>query len=264
MKLFKYEATGNDFILLTEEVTNPSAFAREVCDRHFGIGADGLMYPSTKNGKLYMNYYNADGSIAPMCGNGIRAFSTFLKDQGFIHENEFDIDTLAGTMRMSTTHSMYTVNLGTPELHLTTPLYNGEISNLEELTFSVKYTQVHGHILNLGTIHLVVFVDDLTAYEEVASLISNHELFPSKINVNFVKVNSRNELTLRTYERGVGWTLSCGTGSSASAYVSNYLGKTEEDVKVHVPGGVLEVAIRNDEVNLTGPARKIAEIGWNV
>jgi len=263
MVLYKYEATGNDFILIDQEVKNPSLLAKKVCDRHFGIGADGLMFPTWNNGQVYMNYYNADGSIAPMCGNGIRAFTKFLLDLGTIDSKEVVINTLAGPMNMTIHQDSYTVNLGSPEVSLSEPLLKFETKGLEEISLSINHQTVKGYPINLGTIHFVVYVNNLNEYDDIATFISNHEVFPSKINVNFVQVLDKNSVRIKTFERGVGWTLSCGTGSSSSAYVSYLLGKTNKDITVIVPGGTLTVEIKEDQVYLTGPANKVAKIDFS-
>ncbi|QWB95773.1 diaminopimelate epimerase [Mycoplasmatota bacterium] len=259
--IYKYHATGNDFILTKTIPVNPNAFALKVCDRHFGIGADGLIYPSVSEiADIKMNYYNADGTIAPMCGNGIRAFIKFLNDQNMIHENIVKVETLAGIMIVEKIDELYEVNMGKPVVDLQQPDIDGTQKELIEYYLNVNNQVIPSYVFNLGTLHTIVFVDDVNQYDHLANALCHHPFFPNRSNINFVKVVDQKHLEVKTYERGVGWSLSCGTGSSASQYLSYVLNKTKEEVCIDVPGGKLWIKVFNGEVYMKGPATYIAKI----
>lgn len=261
--IYKYEATGNDFIITRQAPTNPSIFAKKTCDRHFGIGADGLLFPSpSKIADIKMNYYNADGTIAPMCGNGIRAFSKFLYDEGLYTKERLEIETLAGVMIVEKMDDLFEVNLGQTQTHLLKPDIEGHQHKLETTVLKVEDQDIETYIVNQGTLHTIVFTDDLNQFDDIADKLCHHSYFPKRSNINFVKVENKNHILVKTYERGVGWTLSCGTGSSASQYVAYKLGLTKASAQVDVAGGKLLIKVIDNEVYLKGPARKIAEINF--
>ena len=258
----KYEATGNDFILITHIPKDPSQLAKVVCDRHFGIGADGLMYPSaSKIADIKMNYYNADGTIAPMCGNGIRAFAQFLADKQILNKEVIHIETLAGMMILTKIDDQFEVNLGKPQFDLSYPDVKETQSSCIAHTLNVEGVTIKNvYVLNLGTLHTVIFVDDVNQYDHIANALCHHSFFPKYSNINFVKIIDKNNIQIKTYERGVGWTLSCGTGSSASQYLSYKLSLTDYQAKVMVPGGILRISVINEEVFLKGPAKFVGHI----
>jgi len=239
----KYHGTGNDFIIFEHEALkglktiSPTELARKVCDRHFGVGADGMMIvkPSVQ-ADIKMEFYNADGSLAPMCGNGIRCFAKYVYDHKLVSNQTFDVETLAGIMKVTLTNkgdhaTLVTIDMGKPDF---------------DSTFGEKSIDVHGQALQLntltmGTLHAVIQVAaiddiDLSLYGKA---IESHSLFPHKINANFLEVVDREHIKVSTFERGVGQTLSCGTGSAASAVISAMKGLTEKRVQVKVPGGIL-------------------------
>lgn len=263
MEFTKYHGTGNDFIILEEAQlggATPEAVAKALCHRQFGIGADGLMvvHPSSR-GAVRMAYYNQDGSVAPMCGNGLRCFARHVHETGSVREDRFQVETLAGILPVSLEegYGAITIGLGMPRFVLHPPDVEKEAEFLEEPV------TVHGRTykvsaLFLGTLHATVFTGEAVP-EEDAKALCHHPLFPRHINVNFIHVKSRDHIKVRTYERGVGWTLSCGTGVAASQVMAHHLGYTEADATVEVPGGILTVAVGGHPVRLTGPAEKIAK-----
>jgi len=264
MRLYKYEATGNDFILTRTPPDNPVKTAIEVCDRHFGIGADGLLYPETsENGLPRMRYFNSDGSEAPMCGNGMRAFAKFLRDEHLVESDAFTVATAAGDIKVRfENNDRITIALGAARTTMGEDEVFGCPRNLEPVVFHHDDVTYHLHTLFLGTLHAVVFLKDKTADIGAAGhYLSTHPDFPRGINVNFVTVEDKNTLHVRTYERGAGKTLSCGTGVASSAYVAHRLGFCEDKLVVHVPGGTLSVDTA-EPVRLSGPARKIAAIDY--
>lgn len=265
MIIYKYESTGNDFILTNELVHNMSRLAKEVCDRHFGIGADGLMISDRSDiADVKMHYYNSDGSIAPMCGNGLRAFARFVHHIGLVEKQAFTVETLAGVMQVSLEdEGLVSLNIGKPSFSLSKDDISQPISILQHIKLDISDTVFNLYPLMMGTFHGVIFVDSLKSIdiETVGKTIAMHPMFPNQINVNFVEIISEKEINLVTYERGAGLTLSCGTGASATAVVASQLGYSNNKVTINVPGGTLKVKVHQD-VELTGPTRMIAKIDY--
>jgi diaminopimelate epimerase len=260
MKFYKYHGTGNDFILINEIPKNPSDLAKKICDRHFGIGADGLIFPSvSKEFDIQFNYYNSDGSIAPMCGNGMRCFVKYLIDQKVIDIHQLTVETLAGPIIVS--YDPFTeevkINLGKPTLNLEYPNVLEKVEKLVPKQIEIDNKKIDIYTINLGTLHSIVFQDEFMDIIDLGPKISKHPFFPHETNVNFVKIIDQNHIFVKTYERGAGWTLSCGTGASSSSFVANYLKLIENKVLVIVPGGNLTVYIQ-DDVKLEGKAVLIA------
>ncbi len=255
----KYHGTGNDFILFINEPQDPNALALKVCDRHFGIGADGILYPSKSNiADIKMNYYNSDGSIAKMCGNGLRCFVKFVRSHGMVTKEQFIVETKAGLIAVKVQGNDITLNLGEPRTHLGTDILTKEVNLEDGYTFNVNNQKVKGYLLTTGTMHTIIYMNDYPnlSIEEIAPLIQKDQIFKDQSNINFVTVKE-NGIHVKTYERGAGWTLSCGTGVAASAFVSYYLRLVKDNVDVTVPGGKLTVEIKNRNIYLTGPAVKI-------
>jgi diaminopimelate epimerase len=267
MHFEKYHGTGNDFIIFGHEALkslktiNPTELARKVCDRHFGIGADGMMIakPSTQ-ADIKMEFYNADGSLAPMCGNGIRCFAKYVYDHKLVEGTTFNVETLAGIMKVTLTNkgdheTLVTIDMGNPNFE----------SAFGEKTIEVHGQTFHLNTLTMGTLHAVIQVEsiddiDISLYGKA---LESHSLFPQKINVNFLEVIDREHIKVSTFERGVGMTLSCGTGSAASVVVSALKGLTENRVQVKVPGGILCIDIKDEGVLMTGPATLICSGSYN-
>lgn len=257
MKFYKYEATGNDFILFKNEVKRPNDLALSICDRHFGIGADGILFPSKSHvADIKMNYYNSDGTLATMCGNGIRAFTRFLLDEKIISKNNFNIETLAGIINVEVLNGLIKVNLNKPLTNLKEPFLSKKVDHLE----LVNINEFKGYLINTGVLHTVLFKEDNKTFNLLVNSINiqQNDLFLNQTNVNYVEVLNDDTIKVDTYERGSGFTLSCGTGVGASAYVAYKLNKVKSNiVNVLVIGGNLKVEIINDLIYLIGPANKI-------
>ena len=253
----KYHGTGNDFIIFdfrTSPIADASSLAMQVCQRHMGIGADGMMLVRSSDiADVKMDFYNADGSRAPMCGNGIRCFSKYVYDHGIVEGQRFSIETLAGTMH---------VELHEDEAHTTQVTVNmGLPKRDQDLKINIERKIFDLNTLVMGTDHCVIFTEAMSIedIEKYGKSIESHAHFPEKINVNFVEVIDDQHITVNTFERGVGRTLSCGTGSAASAVLSHFKGYTQSQVHVQVPGGNLFIHIREDGVHMTGPAALICK-----
>jgi len=270
----KYHGTGNDFIIfngIENKYDNKVDLAQKVCHRNFGIGADGMMIvEKSEKAHIKMDFYNADGTLAPMCGNGIRCFAKYVFDNKIVNETNFDVETLAGIMKVNISvlenkANNVTINMGSPnfqisqmDANLNTDEYINKPFPVEDKTFNIS-------ILTMGTLHSVIIVDDIEQInvEYYGKLIESHELFPKRINVNFTEIIDENNIKVITYERGVGKTLSCGTGSAAAAIISSILYNTSKTTNVHIPGGTLKIQQTETGTQMTGPAQLITTGHYN-
>jgi diaminopimelate epimerase len=264
MELFfaKYHGLGNDFVVIDHEEAGTfdlEKLAKTLCNRHTGIGADGLIV--VKFRPLEMLFYNSDGTTAKMCGNGIRCLVHYLYASG-ADASEFTVKTGAGNIQVEITGEepfLAKVNMGNPDF---TPANIPVLA--EETEFIRKTVNINGKELELssvlmGTVHTVVFVDDINTVEleKTGEAIGKLAIFPDRTNVNFVQLVDNNTLCVRTYERGVGPTLACGTGCCAAAVIANKLGYTGTEVKVELALGSLDVEITTGGVCLQGPAVRV-------
>ena len=261
----KLHGTANDFIYVDARAGfpgDPAAIARRLCDRRRGIGADGLilLLPSTEaDGRMVI--YNSDGSRAEMCGNGIRGLAKFAHERGLIAKNPLALETDAGVKALSL-HldggrvTRVTVDMGMPEWRgREIPVdADGEILDhalvVDGRTWSVT-------CVSMGNPHCVVFVDDVAGLplETLGPRFERHPFFPRRMNTEFVRVDDRERLTMRVWERGAGETLACGTGACAVAVAAARTGRSARRVTVTLPGGPLEIDWRaDDRVLMTGDA----------
>lgn len=272
----KMEGLGNDYVYVNcfkEKIDNAPDLARRVSDRHFGIGSDGLILikPSDK-ADFIMDMYNADGSQSEMCGNGIRCVGKYVYDYGLTDKTDISIETLAGIkyLNLKVTKEnaddrgkvcMVTVNMGEPifkpEEVPTTIGAGKDIALAEEVEIAGKKYEVT--CVSMGNPHSVVFVDDVDNFplEEVGPLFEqNTDLFPRRVNAEFVQIVNRTYEKMRVWERGTGETLACGTGTCASVVASILNGLTEDEVTVKLLGGELIIRYDREEniVYMTGPA----------
>jgi len=275
LKFEKYHGAGNDFIIMNEKdliekgIPDYNELAKQVCDRHFGIGADGLLILKYVANMPFMFYYNSDGSQAPMCGNGIRCFSYYLKNNNIEQEDNFMVKTLSGDLLIETNMDEETnrftvrVNMGKPVFEVK-KLINTDKERFLQEKIIIDDKEIEISYIFMGTDHSVIFVDDFSEYDidDIGKKIENYtELFPKKVNVNFVKVIDRNNMEVITWERGAGRTLACGTGATASAVLGRVFDLTDEKVNVKVPGGrlTIEYGHNGEDVFMTGTSEKIAE-----
>ena len=257
IKFSKYHGLGNDFILTRYmEDIDVLKLVQSCCDRHTGIGADGMIF--VKEDPFEMVYYNQDGSRAPMCGNGIRCFAAYCFDEGIHTDEVLAIKTLAGEKivhRISTSPFEVCVDMEQP-------IYDNAMIDVDEKE-NVWKRQIFGvdtYSLFMATTHTVVFVDDAFGEKniELGKSICHDALFKKQTNVNFVQVIDDTHIQVMTYERGCGITLACGTGACASVVVANKLGFVQNCCEVKLKLGSLKIEVK-DHVYMTGPAKKICE-----
>lgn len=264
----KAHGLGNDFIITDDRENNfsgdLSALAKKLCHRRTGIGADGLIFVRRSDCcDVRMQIFNSDGSEAEMCGNGVRCFAKYVYDKGIFKHERMRVETLAGPMLINLTINegaavAARVDMGVPETNRENiPVAGKGVCQLEKL--SAMGREFTFSTILLGVPHTVIFMDHLPTAEEVmkyGSVIEPMtELFPKKTNVNFTHVVDDNTIEVRTYERGCGPTLACGTGSSSAAVCCAMAGYTGKRVEVRLELGSLNIEwAENAHVFMTGPA----------
>ena len=270
MNFTKWQGCGNDFIVVdcTErEWQDDAALARRICDRHYGVGADGilLVLPS-ETADFCMRIINADGSEAEMCGNGIRCVARYLHDFGLTEKEEFTIETGAGVLvpRLILEAGIVTgvrVDMGEPRLEGDIiPVTGFGMNRVIGEPITVQGREYRMTCVSMGNPHCVVFVEDAEAFPilAVGSSFERHACFPKKTNTEFVEVRDREHVRMRVWERGAAVTLACGTGACATAVAGVLNGKTERRVEVELDGGKLLVEwADNNHVFMTGPAEMV-------
>ncbi|WP_425446957.1 diaminopimelate epimerase [Dethiothermospora halolimnae] len=270
----KFHGAGNDFIILNgleEKLLSLPVLAKDICDRHFGIGADGMIVvESSKIADIKMTFFNSDGSRAPMCGNGIRCFGKYVYDNKIVDKEVFDVETLAGIIKLEVIPSDkgiegIRVNIGEPIFDNNKFPINTEKSIVIEESIEVNNQEFKISALFIGTIHAVIFVANLDEIDinTIGPCIENNSMFPEKTNINFCEVIDNKNLKVITWERGAGLTLACGTGAAATAVISSIVNKTDNNVNVYVPGGLLKIEKTEAGVYMTGPAELICKGNYN-
>lgn len=262
IKITKMHGCGNDFVFMDYEEYMKTGMTLEelsklLCDRHFGIGADGLIIPVPYDGDeadIEWRYYNSDGTTAQMCGNGMRCFAKYVYDKGLVNKKSFAVKTLAGIKKPEILdNGLIKVNMGKPILNELDIPFKGE-----KQIGDFNITPV-----SMGNPHCVIFTDNtpLEMAQKYGPELEKHPYFPQKTNVEFVKVISKNEIEMAVFERGCGITLACGTGACASVVGCVLNNLTENKVKVNLPGGVVNVDWNGtadnplQDVFLIGPAQ---------
>jgi len=272
----KMHGTGNDYVVIDgrkQKAAGFSRLARAMSDRHYGIGSDGiLVLLGSKSADFRMRMFNPDGSEAEMCGNGIRCFAKYLYDNRLTSKKRLTIETAAGVkeLRLQVKNrgvSSVVVNMGEPILRRDRiPMIGGQgmvVGETLQMDDGSRFTIT---AVSMGNPHVVIFVEEIEKFpvEKYGPIVENHALFPNRTNVEFVKVLNRKEVVQRTWERGTGETLSCGTGASAvtAACILNKL--TERKIQIHLPGGDLKTEWREDDntIYLSGPAVEVFTGKW--
>ncbi|MBR3133061.1 MAG: diaminopimelate epimerase [Clostridia bacterium] len=273
----KMQGLGNDFICIKYNESlkyNWKIFSKFICDRHYGIGGDGLLIVGkSKYADLSMRIFNSDGTEAEMCGNGIRCLAKFAYEKGLVKKNKIRIETLAGIKQVeyiieNNIIMAIKVNMGKPiTIPSRIPVYlprNYRINSDKcKVQIRVGEKEFIANCLSMGNPHAVVIVSNLKDFnvEKYGCIIENYKFFPNKTNVEFVEIVDKNNIKLRVWERGVGETLACGSGASAAVYSCFSEGEVDNKVKAELRGGVLDFEIdRNSrEVYMIGPAVNVYE-----
>jgi diaminopimelate epimerase len=264
----KMHGAGNDFIVLDgirDELPPIAPIAAKLCDRHFGVGADQLLVVrSSTTSDFRMEIYNADGSQVEMCANGIRAFFKYLRDHGHTTKDEIGVETLAGVVRPRWAGpGRVRVQMGRPILEpakIPTTL-GGGAGPVLGVALDVGGEHLRVSSVSMGNPHAVIFVadPDRVPVERLGPLIEHHPAFPNRVNVEFATPVSRRRIRQRTWERGTGETLACGSGACAVAVAAMLEGRVDREVAIELRGGELEIAWPGSDspVYMTGPATEV-------
>ncbi|MGL1902208.1 MAG: diaminopimelate epimerase [Fibrobacterales bacterium] len=270
LRFTKMHGCGNDYVYIncfTEQVSNPSALAQQVSNRNFGIGSDGLILIKPFEGAdAEMVMYNVDGSLSEMCGNGLRCVAKYVYDHGIASKEQLTLmtgDGLKNATIAATEHGVatnITIDMGVPTLNgasipttWNSPTVVNQVITAGDREFTVT-------CVSMGNPHCVIYVNDVQNFpiEIYGPLLESASYFPNKINVEFVEIISATEVIQRTWERGCGETLACGTGASAVCVAGVLTGKTEADLLIHLTGGDLQLSYTtNETVIMTGPAVEV-------
>lgn len=270
MEFVKMHGLGNDFIIVRaasfEQADQYQPCSVLWCDRHFGIGADGILVtgPDTEQ-DIFMRIFNPDGSEAEMCGNGIRCVALYARRCGLVDKDRFSVKTMAGIRYPEVVsdkpgQEAVTVDMGAPILERQSIPVQGDGSNLDiPVNASGKWFSFNA--VSMGNPHCIILVEDADAVslEQWGAALEKHPIFPAASNIEFVQVLSENEIKIRVWERGAGITLACGTGACASLVACHLQGKTGREALVHLPGGDLRIFWNpeNNHVYMTGSAKEV-------
>lgn len=268
MRFTKAHGTGNDFVVVgdLEDTWKPNeGFVRAVCDRHFGVGADGVIRIAPADGDAwFMDYWNADGTTAEMCGNGVRVVAKWLADRGIVAGDTVSVETRSGRKAVTVFRGAdglverARVDMGPPILEADAiPVRAADPGHV---TLEHDGQRFDAICVSMGNPHAILFVDDLDAvpFERLGPVFEGHPLFPARTNVEFVERVGPDHLRMRVFERGVGETLACGTGACAVGVAAALRGVTGRAVAIDLPGGRLEIEW-TDHVFMTGPAVEVFE-----
>ncbi len=271
----KMEGLGNDYVYIDGTrtgIAKPEKLAREISDRHFGVGADGLILilPS-RIADLRMEMYNADGSRSEMCGNGLRCVGYYAWKNGLVPGREMVVETGAGLLPVAVVRetgpagALVRTELGIPRLHREEIPMQGPPGRVIGEPIEVDGEILHVTAVSMGNPHAVVYVENAARFplERFGPALENHRLFPRRVNAEFVEVRSESEVIQRTWERGTGETMACGTGAAAVAVAGILTGRTASPLTVHLAGGELRIEWDGrGPVIQTGPARIVFTGEW--
>ena len=274
MKFTKMHGCGNDYVYIdggAEHIAQEEKpdFVRRASDRHFGVGGDGVIFINpSEEADFEMEMYNADGTRAEMCGNGIRCVGKFVYDKGLTNKTDISVIS-AGKIKYLTLFlrdgkvEQVKVDMGAPELTARLVPVVSENEQAIDEPIQVQGVTYQMTCVSMGNPHAVVFMDDVEslAIEKIGPFFENHERFPKRINTEFVEVIDRNTVRMRVWERGTGETFACGTGACATVVACVLNGLTEETVTVELLGGTITVTWDReaDTIYMTGPAETVFE-----
>lgn len=266
MRFTKMQGIGNDYIYIEErdwrEAGSPEKppLVRKLSDRHFGIGGDGVIFINPSEiADFEMEMYNADGSRAEMCGNGIRCVGKYVYDHGLTEKLELTVESM-GKVKLLTL-----IPFGADKAHAGRPLISrvrvdmGKPEEIEDILLTVEGKEYMMTTLSMGNPHAVTIVDDVEKFpvKELGPFFENHPHFPNRTNTDFLELLDRENVKMRVYERGTGETMACGTGACASAVALIRKGLVDRDVVFHLPGGRLHISWdKKGSVFMTGEARE--------
>ncbi|MBD2304614.1 diaminopimelate epimerase [Chroococcidiopsis sp. FACHB-1243] len=265
---YKYHALGNDYIVIDPNMSNfnlNEIAIKLICDRNFGIGSDGILYGSIfTEEKIALRIFNPDGSEAEKSGNGIRIFSKYLVDAQYIKTNKFGLTTLGGEVAVEILNpeaTLIKVDMGTVTFQSDLIPVTGLLRQMVDTELHLDSLSLMVTCLSIGNPHCVIPVAQVSQKlaTTLGTQIENHPIFPKRINVQFLQVLNRQNIKIEIWERGAGYTLASGSSSCAAASAAYKLGLVDDKVKVHMPGGEIEVEIEGDRVFMTGSVSAVAK-----
>jgi diaminopimelate epimerase len=266
---WKYHGLGNDYLVIDPSVYDVDLtpdVVRLICDRNFGIGADGILYGPLKGGENpRVRIFNPDGSEAEKSGNGLRIFARYLYENKYAGQVHFSIETLGGLVEadiMDRSGSLIKIEMGTITFHSTEIPVRGDERDVVNEELDVNGTKYRVTCLSIGNPHCVIPMEDVSEEKarELGPLVENHSLFPNRINMQLLRVLDRANIEIQIWERGAGYTLASGSSSCAAAGAAHRLGLVDRQVNVKMPGGTLFVELgENKEVSLTGEVEGVFE-----
>lgn len=268
--LEKYHGLGNDYLVLDPNLNSiklTEEKIKKICNRNFGVGSDGILYgPILKDNKIKVRIFNPDGSEAEKSGNGVRIFSKYLLDKGYVKEKTFILSTLGGDVKveyLDKDGEKIKVAMGKVTFESEEIPVSGEKRKVVNETFKFKDKEYKGTCVSIGNPHCVIPMKNISKNlaENLGPYVENYKEFPNKINMQLLEVIDRNNIKIEIYERGAGYTLASGSSSCAAASAAYELGLINNKVKVHMPGGVLDIEILKDKmVYMTGPVEYICHV----
>lgn len=266
MHFTKLHGIGNDFIVVDafhNTIADPAALAQRICRRRFGIGADGLILMGPSDcADASMRIFNSDGSEPEMCGNGIRCAAKFLYDADLVKKTDMTIDTLVGVKQIHLKIEdgcvfSVTVDMGEPEME---PAHIPVNADSNQIRVELDGRMVSFFCVSMGNPHAVTFdlFPNEADFHRLGAIMENHPVFPAKANIEFCRVEDRQNIRVKVWERGDGPTLACGTGSCAVLTAAASLGLAERSANIHLPGGILhDIWGEDNHIRMTGPAETV-------
>ncbi len=269
MKFYKYHGLGNDYIVMDPKDIGRDLTTDEViriCHRNYGAGSDGILWGPLDSDKAHfkLRILNPDGSEAEKSGNGLRIFSRYLWDQGLVTHDPFQIDTLGGIVTSTIGPDAQWIEVAMGGVSFDSeliPVTGGKRDVINE-TIEIDGTAYTYCAATVGNPHCVVIMDEISEAlaRKVGPVLENEKRFPNRTNVQFLKVLDRHQIQIEIWERGAGYTLASGSSSSAAASVAKKLGLCDNQIKVHMPGGVLDIMITDEyQITMRGPVTAICE-----
>lgn len=268
IKFHKYHALGNDYIVINPnetEINLNTEIIKLICHRNFGIGSDGILYgPIIDDDGITLRIFNPDGSEAEKSGNGIRIFSKYLCDSNYVSENRFSLNTLGGRVFVEIidkNNGLIKVDMGKTTFQSNLIPVNGPVREVINEPVDINGKEYKATCISIGNPHCVIPIKNVSKdlALELGPKVENHLLFPNRINMQLLEVLDEQNIKIEIWERGAGYTLASGSSSCAAASVAYKLGLTKNEIKVHMPGGVINIDIKRDgHVFMTGTVCNVA------
>ena len=269
----KYHGLGNDYLVIDPNIYDVDLkpqTVRIICDRHFGVGADGILYGPIKSGNnLGVRIFNPDGSEAEKSGNGLRIFAKYLCENEYVRQKDFRIQTLGGIVQAHVEDEAATlikINMGQITFQSTEIPVNGREREVIDEELEINGSIYKVTCLSIGNPHCVIPMNEISEEKarQLGPFVENHDMFPNRINMQLLRVIDRENIEIRIWERGAGYTLASGSSSCAAAAAANKLRLVDKKVNVKMPGGNLLIEITDaNEIFLTGPVEKVFEGSFN-